>query len=126
MSRIEAFFLLVGVAQFVVVFEFVRRRKLLESFALLWLSVGVFTFLLAVFRGGVDAVARFVGITAGANLWLGLGIMFLLFVSMTLSLHVSRLEDRVEILAEEVAALRGAAPPFSDDAEADAPTGGPR
>jgi hypothetical protein len=107
-------FLTVSVLQFIVVLEFVRRRKLLESFALLWLAVGVAGILIAVFRGAVDDVATFVGVAAGANFFLGLGLLFFLFVCMTLSLYVSRLEERVEILAEEVAALRGAAPPFAD------------
>jgi len=108
------FFLALSLLQFVVVLEFVRRRKLLESFALLWLFVGIAGLLLAVLRGWVDNVATFVGVTAGANFFLGLGLLFFLFVCMTLSLYVSRLEERVEILAEEVAALRGAAPPFAD------------
>lgn len=115
------FFLALGLLQFIVVLEFVRRRKLLESFALLWLFVGFSGILIAIFRGWVDNVAEFVGITAGANLFLGVGILFLLFVCMALSLYVSRLEERVEILAEEVAALRGVAPPFE---EADSPPSG--
>lgn len=121
MSRIEVFFLTLSLLQFVVVLEFVRRRKLLESFALLWLFVGVAGVVVAIFRSSVDSVARFVGIAAGANLFLGLGLLFLLFVSMALSLYVSRLEERVEILAEEIAALRGAALPF-DAGDAELPT----
>ena len=117
MTRIEVFFLTASLLQFIVVLEFVRRRKLLESFALLWLFVGVVGVLVAIFRSSVDSVARFVGIAAGANLFLGLGILFLLFVSMALSLYVSRLEERVEILAEEVTALRGVARPFPDRAD---------
>ena len=112
MTRIEVFFLTLSVLQFIVVLEFVRRRKLIESFALLWLFVGVAGVVVALGRSFVDDVATFVGIAAGANLFLGAGILFLLFVSMALSLYVSRLEERVEILAEEVAALRGAALPF--------------
>lgn len=121
MSRIEAFFLILSLVQFLVVIEFVRRRKLLESFAMLWLFVGIAGVAVAVLRSWVDSVARFVGIAAGANLFLGLGLLFLLFVSMTLSLYVSRLEDRVEILAEEIAALRGVAAPIVAN-EADAST----
>jgi hypothetical protein len=117
LSRIEVFFLTLSLLQFVAVLEFVRRRKLLESFALLWLFVGVAGVLVAVFRSSVDSIARFVGVAAGANLFLGMGLLFLLFVSMLLSVYISRLEERVEILAEEVAALRGAAPPFDSDTE---------
>lgn len=114
MSRLEVFFLVISLAQFAAVLEFVRRRKLLESFALLWLFVGFAGVLMAIFRTAVDDVAQFVGITAGANLFLGVGLLFFLFVSMSLSLHVSRLEGQVEILAEEVAALRGVVPPSGE------------
>ena len=117
MSRIEVFFLSMSLLQFIVVLEFVRRRKLLESFALLWLFVGVAGVVVAVFRSSVDSVARFVGITAGANLFLGVGLIFLLFVCVGLSVVVSRLEERVEILAEELTAVRGVAPPISDTAD---------
>jgi hypothetical protein len=114
LSRLEVFFLVISLAQFAAVLEFVRRRKLLESFALLWLLVGFAGVLMAIFRTAVDDVAQFVGITAGANLFLGVGLLFFLFVSMSLSLHVSRLEGQVEILAEEVAALRGVVPPAGE------------
>lgn len=114
MTKIEVFFLSVAVIQFIAVLEFVRRRKLLESFAMLWLGVAFVSVLIAIFRGAVDRLASTVGIAAGANLFLGLGLLFFLFVSMALSLYVSRLEERVEILAEEVATIRGVAPPIVD------------
>jgi hypothetical protein len=122
MSKLEVFLLVVALANVGVVLEFVRRRKLLESYALLWLLVGVSGILFALGRGVFDAAARAVGISNGANLILALGVLFLLFVSMSLSLHVSRLEARSEVLAEEVAFLRAArpAPPRVDDDAPDA------
>jgi hypothetical protein len=122
MSKLEVFLLVVALANVGVVLEFVRRRKLLESYALLWLLVGVSGILFALGRGVFDAVARAVGISNGANLILALGVLFLLFVCMSLSLHVSRLEARAEVLAEEVAFLRAArpAPPRVDEAAPDA------
>ena len=41
MSKLQFFLLVVAIVQLVFVLEFVRRRKLLESFALLWMTVGV-------------------------------------------------------------------------------------
>lgn len=111
MSRLEIFLLLVAVANVAVVLEFVRRRKLLENYALLWMLVGVVGILFAVGRSLVDEVARAVGISNGANLILAGSVLFLLFVCMSLSLHVSRLEARSEVLAEEVAFLRHSQPP---------------
>ncbi len=88
-----------------------RRRKLLEGYALLWIGVALGGVGFAIARSWVDRVAHFVGISYGANLVLAAGLLFLLFVSMSLSLHVSRLEARTEVLAEEVAFLRGVREP---------------
>lgn len=107
MSKLEVFLLTVTLVNVAVVLEFVRRRQLLESFALLWLSVGVGLVVLALARPLIDSLAEAVGIAYGASLILGVGVLFLLFVAMSLSLHVSRLEAQMEILAEEVAFLRG-------------------
>ena len=51
-------------------------------------------------------LSREMGVYAGTSLVFTLGILFLLFVCMSLSMHVSRLTDRTEVLAEEVAILR--------------------
>lgn len=111
MSKLELFLLVVALANVAVVLEFVRRRKLLENYALLWLLVGLSGIVFALGRSLVDAAAEAVGITNGANLILAAGVLFLLFVCMSLSLHVSRLEARAEVLAEEVAFLRASRPP---------------
>jgi hypothetical protein len=110
MSKLELLLLAVTVANVLVVLEFVRRRKLLESFALLWLGVGFGLVVLALARPLVDRFADALGIS-GPSIVLSLGIFFLLFVAMSLSLHVSRLEERVEVLAQEVAFLRGVRAP---------------
>jgi hypothetical protein len=112
MSKLEITVLIVAVANVVFVIEFVRRRKLQEGFALLWLAVGVGGVLFALFRSSVDRIARAIGVSYGANLVLAGGILFLLFVSMGLSLQVSRLQSRTEVLAEEIAFLRGTREPL--------------
>lgn len=120
MSRLELFLLVVALANVGVVLEFVRRRKLLESYALLWMLVGVGGIVFALGRSVLDRVAQAVGISNGASLILAGGVLFLLFVCMSLSLHVSRLEARSEVLAEEVALLRAtrATSPNRPDASA--------
>lgn len=114
MSKLEIFVLLAAAVNITVVVEFVRRRKLLEGFALLWLSVGVGGVVIALFRPLADRAARAFGIT-GPSLVFTAAFLFLVFVSMTLSLYVSRLEARVEVLAEEIAFLREQADGISND-----------
>jgi hypothetical protein len=90
----------------VVVVEFVRRRKLAESFALLWIGVGLFGIVLSAARPLVDNLAEDIGVRYGPTLLFTGAILFLLFVCMNLSMHVSRLTERSEVLAEELTLLR--------------------
>jgi hypothetical protein len=89
-----------------VVIEFVRRRKLAEGFALLWIGVGLLGIVLSAARQLIDDVAQDIGVRYGPTLLFTGAILFLLFVCMSLSMHVSRLTERSEILAEELTLLR--------------------
>jgi hypothetical protein len=92
--KLVVFVSTVAVINVAVVIEFVRRRKLGENFALLWIGVGVLGIVLSIARPLIDTL-----IFTGA-------ILFLLFVCMNLSMHISRLTERSEILAEEITFLR--------------------
>lgn len=106
MSKLEVVLLLVALVNVGIVVEFVRRRELQEGFALLWIGTGLLGVVFVAARGAIDALARSIGVSYGANLVLAGGIAFLTVVVMSLSLHVSRLEAKVERLAEEITFLR--------------------
>lgn len=106
LSRLQLFVVVLALVNVAVVVELVRRRMLREGFALLWIGVGLGGVALSLARPVFDALARAVGVSYGPSLLFTLALLFLLFVCMSLSLHVSRLEARTEILAEEVALLR--------------------
>lgn len=105
--------LLVGI-----VVELVRRRRLTETFALLWIGVGLAVVALSVGRPVFDRVSRLLGVSYGTSLLFSGAIVFLLLVCMSLSMHVSSLRERVETLAEEVAFLRGVRGPEPSDPDA--------
>ncbi len=122
--RLELLVLSLAVLMMVIVFEFVRRRKLLENFAILWLGVGVAGLALGVGRPAIDWLARKLGVQYGTSLIFSFAVLFLVALCMYLSLQVSRLAERTEMLAEEIAFLRGVRLP-PEDAEPDAsPTPG--
>ncbi len=127
MSKLQVFVTVVAVLNVVMVVEFVRRRKLLESFALLWLSVGVGGLVLGLGRPIVDRFADWAGIAYGPSLVFALVILFLVFALMNLSVHVTQLRSRIEALAEEIAFLRGVRSPAgdADPAVATEPAEGP-
>jgi hypothetical protein len=120
---VEVFSLIIAILFALAVLELVRRRHMLENFALLWSLVAVGGLLLVFARPLVDRLTRAVGISTGASVVFAGGIVFLLLLSLYLSLQASRLATRVERLAEEVAFLRGVEPPPQDapsDVDADA------
>lgn len=114
-----------SVVLLVVIVEFVRRRKLRESFALLWLFAGFGGLVIALGRPAVDWLSNELGIAYGTSLVFTFAILFLLAVCMYLSLHVSRLSSRVELLAEEVAFLKGVTPPAGTAGATGPDDGGP-
>jgi hypothetical protein len=111
MSKLEVFLIVVALFNVGVVLELVRRRTLSEGYALLWLLVALAGVAYVGARSAVDEAAEAVGIASGLSLVLGAAVVFLLFVCMSLSLHVSRLEAKTEVLAEEVAMLHGVREP---------------
>lgn len=106
LDRLDVTMLLVALINVLVIFELVRRRRLHEKYALLWLSVGGFGIVLSLGRSFVDKFARAVGVAYGPTVIFLAAILFLLFVCIQLSLEVSRLRDRTVRLAQEVGLLR--------------------
>ena len=104
---LDIFIIGVGLVLLVFVIEVVRRRRLSEGYALLWIAVGFGGVLLGLARPLVDRFSDTIGVSYGANLVFAGVFVFLLIVAINLSMHVSTLEDKVASLAEEVALLHG-------------------
>jgi hypothetical protein len=88
------------------VVELVRRRRLREKYAALWILVGLVVVPLGFFPTALNDVTRDLGVASAVSLVLFAGIMFLLLVCLHLSWESSRLEDETRVLAEEIALLR--------------------
>ena len=95
-----------GVLTLAVLFEMLRRQRLREKYAVIWVVVVGATLVLAVFPGLLTWAADALGVQVPANLLFFGAIMLLLFISIQLSYEIGRLEERTRTLAEEVALLR--------------------
>lgn len=98
--------LIVVVAILIYVFEMLRRQKLREKYAVLWIIVGVGTLILSAFPQLLAGASRLLGIQIPANLLFIMTLLLLVGVCLHLSHEQSVAEDEVRILAEEVAILR--------------------
>ena len=95
-----------GTLTLVVLFELLRRQRLREKYAVIWILVVGISVLLAVFPRLLTAAAGLLGVQVPANLLFFGAIMLLLVISIQLSYEIGRLEERTRTLAEEVALLR--------------------
>ena len=98
-----------AIASFVlllVVFELIRRRRLRERYALLWLLTGIVLLVLSLWRGGLNTIAGWVGIeTYPPAVLFAIASFFILAVLLHYSTVISKLSDQSTILAQRVALL---------------------
>ena len=104
-DRIQIVAVLGTAALFIVVLELVRRRRLLERYALLWLFSSIVLLGLAVWRGGLEWLAGVFGIAYPPNALFFLAFAFVLVLLLHFSSAVSRHTDQIKVLAQRLALL---------------------
>lgn len=93
-------------AVLILIFDLVRRQMLKEKYAILWMTLGLATIVLAIFPRILYWLAGLVGVQIPSNLLFALTLALLVGVAVHLSWELSRSETRTRRLAEEVAILR--------------------
>lgn len=104
MPVIAAFIL--SVVILLLVFDMLRRKKIREKYAALWLLVGVAMLVLAAFPRLLEFVAAALNVQVPSNLLFAMSIVLALGVCLHLSWEISMVEDETRVLAEESAILR--------------------
>jgi hypothetical protein len=88
-----------------IVFELLRRRRLVERYALLWLGSSLVLLLLSVWTGLLKIVSDAVGIVYPPNALFVIAFGFVLVLLLHFSLAISRLSGETKVLAQKVARL---------------------
>jgi hypothetical protein len=92
-------------ALLVLVFELVRRKRLSERYAILWLLAAATLFVLAVWKGLLTSLAHDVGISYPPSALFAVAIGLIIVILLHFSLAVSRLSDQNKILAQRLGLL---------------------
>jgi hypothetical protein len=87
------------------VLELVRRRRLLERYALLWLLSAVVLLGLAVWRDALKTISDAIGVAYPPNALFFIAFAFILLLLLHFSVAVSRLSDQSKVLAQRLALL---------------------
>jgi uncharacterized protein DUF2304 len=104
--RVSLVGVVASVLLILIVLELVRGRRLKERYALLWLATGIVLLVLSAWRGGLNTIAGWLGVTSYPPAVLfAVATLFILLVLLHYSTVISRLTDENVDLAQRVALL---------------------
>lgn len=88
------------------ILELVRRRRLMERYALLWLFSMVLLLVLSVWGGLLNSLASALGVSYPPSALFAVAFGVVLVLLIHFSLAVSRLSDQNKVLAQRVGLLQ--------------------
>jgi hypothetical protein len=99
-------FIFISIIAASIVILLLSKFKLREKYMAIWIGLSVFVFLFGIFYKQIDSFIQYLGFKVYSNfifLFFGICIGMLVF---QLSLNISRQEDKIQTLAEEVSLLK--------------------
>ena len=103
--KIQLVSIVVTAGLFGVIFELLRRKRLMERYALLWLFASAVLLALAVWKGLLTTIAHAIGIYYPPSALFVIAFGFVLVLLLHFSLAVSRMSDQIKVLAQRLALL---------------------
>ena len=104
-SRLQIVAIFGAVGLLLLVLELVRRRALMERYALLWLLCSIVVLGLAMWQDALAVLARSMGILSAPNALFFVAVGFILLLLLHFSAAMSRLSDQTKVLAQRHAIL---------------------
>jgi hypothetical protein len=104
-ARIQLVAILGAAALLFTVLEMVRRRRLMERYALLWLLSAIVLLALAGWSGALAKISHALGVIYPPNALFFIALVFVLLLLLHFSSAVSRLSDQSKMLAQRLALL---------------------
>jgi hypothetical protein len=105
-TLLHALSIAVTFALLLLVFELVRRKRLSERYAILWLLAAATLFVLAAWKGLLTSLSHDVGISYPPSALFAVAIGLIAMILLNFSLAVSRLSDQNKILAQHLSLLQ--------------------
>jgi hypothetical protein len=91
---------------FLIILELVRRKRLMERYALLWLFAAAVLIVLAAWRGLLTTISSAIGVHYPPSLLFAVAFGFELLLLLHFSLTNSRLTDQNKVLAQRLALVQ--------------------
>jgi hypothetical protein len=88
------------------IFELVRRKRLMERYAILWLVAGATVLVLSLAQGAIQKLAHDAGVYYAPSALFAIAFLFVLAILVQFSMTISRLSDQNTALAQHLALLQ--------------------
>ena len=118
-SRLQIVSILISAGLFLFVFELVRRRRLMERYALMWLFAAAVLLGLSVWSELLNRLSVAVGVRYGPSALFAVALGFIVILMLHFSLVISRLTDQNKVLAQRLALLQRRMDQLDSQADAD-------
>jgi len=104
--RQKVFTVMLSMGLIILIVDLVRRRRLREEYAWIWMLTGAVVLILAIWRDLLVFVTRWIGAELPANTIFFFGVFFLILINLYFSVKLSTVTDRLNKVIQELALLR--------------------
>lgn len=104
--RVQILSVCVGLALLAVLFQLIRKNRLEEKYALLWVASAIILILFSVWRNLLEKLANLVGIYYAPSALFLIALFCGVIIALHFSVVISTLTRQTKTLAQEVALLR--------------------
>ncbi|MEO0083264.1 MAG: DUF2304 domain-containing protein [candidate division WOR-3 bacterium] len=105
MKQIQVIALIAAIGLLIVILELIRRRKLKERFALLWLFSAIILIVFAIWSKLLDILAKIMGIYYPPLVLVPIIIFIVIVLYIYFSVIVSKQSEQIKKLAQKIALL---------------------
>ncbi|UCG92811.1 MAG: DUF2304 domain-containing protein [candidate division WOR-3 bacterium] len=105
MKTVQIIAFIASLTLLVCILELIRRRKLKERFALLWLFSSIILIVFSVWIDLLEILARIIGIHYAPAVFIPVIIFFMVVLFIYFSVIVSEQSEHIKILAQKLAIL---------------------
>jgi hypothetical protein len=105
-NRVQIFSIIGSLALFFFIITLIKKRRLKEEYAILWLATSVFFFVLSVCKSMLELLAKLAGVHYAPAALLLLLILAITVILIHYSTVITKLSKQNKLLAQELALLR--------------------
>ena len=126
MSKVQLLSILASLLLLVVILETIRKRKLREQYALVWILTGAVLLLFSFWRSLLDRLSSWMGIYYPPSALLLILTGLLVLILLSFSIVVSSLSLKVTLLSQKLALLEWEVKRREIEGGTGSPSAGPR